>query len=153
MKSTFLLLAALLSPVLLSPLVAHAQSDDERCPQLPAGGGLAWEVSEGPDFLYCKAMRDGDGSQAFAVMLREESDFRGDRGLRDAAAVIDGHKVRWYRGDLAMPTNVLVRETLLELGRNSTAHIVVRARSEEQLAENRRLAEGLRFGGSAVGGD
>ena len=148
MKPKFLLLA-----ILLSPALASAQSDDERCPGLPPGGGLRWEVSEGPGFVYCKALREADGGQAFAVMLRAESGFRGERALRDGDAVIDGRKARWYRAELSAQPGILVRETLLELGRKRTAHIVVRAYSEAQLAESRRLAEGLRFGGTAAGGD
>lgn len=138
--------------VLLWPACAFAQASSENCPELPAGSGLDWDAAEHTDFVYCKAMR-ADGSQAFAVMLRAESSFRGERHLREESAVIDGHKVRWYRGEVAMQPGVQVRETLLELGRRNTAHIVVRATSEEQLAHSLRLAEGLRFRNTALGGD
>ncbi|TYT25456.1 hypothetical protein FZO89_03810 [Luteimonas viscosa] len=130
---------------------AFAQSATENCPDLPPGTDLGWEVVEGPDFVFCKAIRASDGTQAFAVMLGSESPFRPTRGLREEDAEIDGHDVRWYRGEVATRQNVLVRETLVELGRRNTAHIVVRADSEDLLAENRRLAEGMRFRG--VGGD
>src|SRR5690606_33559013 len=112
----------------LFPLGAMAQTAS-RCPELPAACGLSWQVMDGPDFTFCKAMRDGDGSQAFAVMLRPESSFRPDRSLREQEMVIDGHEVRWYRSELALEPDAIVRETLLELGRDSTAHITLRASS------------------------
>lgn len=130
--------------LLLLPSAAFAQSAGQ-CPELPPGTGLAWDAINGPDFLYCKAMRDGDGSQAFAVMLREDASFRERYSLREEEAVIDGHEVRWYRGDVAAGSNEIVRETLIELDGDLSAHIVLRATSEEQRAENQRLAEGLRF--------
>lgn len=148
MKSMSLLLAALLWPG-----HALAQSVAENCPELPSGSSLHWEALAGPDFVFCKAMRESDGSQAFSVMLRAESSFRPDRGLREDKAVIDGHKVSWYRGEVATRQNVHVRETLVDLGRKSTAHIVLRADSEEQLARNQLLAENLRFRPTSVGGD
>jgi len=148
MKSKYLLLA-----VLPWPGLALAQSVAENCPELPAGSSLHWEAVAGPDFVFCKAMREPDGTQAFSVMLRAESAFRPERALREEKAVIDGRKVSWYRGEVATQQNVHVRETLVELGRKSTAHIVLRADSETQLAENRWLAENLRFRPASVGGD
>src|SRR5690606_21323649 len=103
--------------------------------------------------VFCKAIRASDGTQAFSVMLGRESPFRPVREMREENARIDGHNVRWYRGEVATRRNVLVRETLVDLGRRSSAHIVVRADSEDLLAENRRLAERLRFRATAVGGD
>lgn len=132
---------------------ATAQAAEENCPELPAGGALGWEVAHGPDFVFCKAVNEADGSQAFSVMIGPDPLFRPERALRDDAAVIDGHKVRWYRGDVATRRDVHVRETLVELGRRSNAHIVVRADSEERLARNRQLAEAMRFRANAVGGD
>lgn len=148
MKSMYLLLAALLWP-------GHvlAQSVVENCPELPSNSSLHWDALAGPDFVFCKAMRESDGSQAFSVMLRAESAFRPERALREDKALIDGHKVSWYRGEVATRQNVHVRETLVELGRKSTAHIVLRADSEAQLAENQLLAESLRFRPTSVGGD
>ncbi|MDH5832966.1 hypothetical protein [Luteimonas kalidii] len=127
---------------------AFAQSSG-RCPELPAGSGLVWETAAGDDFLFCKAMR-ADGHQAFSVMLRAESPFRERFKLREHEAVIDGHEVRWYRGDLAVQ-NALVRETLVELDDDLTAHIMVRVDDEQQLAESLRQAGGLRFSDTRMG--
>lgn len=133
---------------LLLPLQAFAQSGS--CPQLPAASGLSWEVSEGSGFLYCRALRQDDGEQVFSVMLREESPMRARMSLREERAEIDGHEVRWYRGDLA-DSGPLVRETAIELDDDLYAHIVLRAHDEAQLAESRRLAESLRFADTRLG--
>ena len=132
---------------------AVAQSADDACPQLPPGAGLVWELVQGPDFVFCKALDPGDGRQALSVMIGPDPVFRPERGLRDDAATIDGHKVRWYRGDVATQRELHVRETLVPLGRRRNAHVVVRADSESMLARNRELAEALRFDQAAVGGD
>ena len=120
------------------------------CPELPASSGLSWESSAGEDFLYCKAISAADGHQAFSVMLRAESPFRERFGLREEKGVIDGHKVRWYRGRLANE-DAIVRETLIELDDDLTAHIMLRVETEQQLADSLRLAETLRFGDSRIG--
>jgi hypothetical protein len=127
---------------LLLPLQALAQAGS--CPELPAGSGLAWQMSEGAGFLYCRAMREADGSQAFSVMLRSESPMRERKSLREEHGEIDGHEVRWYRGEIA-DQSAIVRETAIELEDDLFAHVVLRADSAEQLSESRRLAEGLRF--------
>lgn len=134
--------------ILLLPLQAFAQSGS--CPELPPAEGLSWEVSEGPGFLYCRAMRESDGGQAFSVMLRDESPMRERISLREERGMIDGREVRWYRGDVAT-SNALVRETAIELDEELVAHIVLRAASQQQLDESRRLAEGLRFADTRIG--
>lgn len=134
--------------ILLLPLQALAQSG--ACPQLPPAEGLSWEVSEGPGFLYCRAMREADGSQAFSVMLRDQSPMRERISLREERGTIDGHEIRWYRGDVTT-SNALVRETAVELDDDLVAHIVLRAVSQQELDESRRLAEGLRFADTRIG--
>ncbi|WP_202845616.1 hypothetical protein [Luteimonas saliphila] len=133
---------------LLLPLPALAQSVG-NCPELPAAGGLGWEATQGDDFLFCKAVRE-DGTQVFSVMLRAESPFRERFSLREEKGTIDGHDVRWYRGVLALQ-DAIVRETLIELDDDLTAHIMLRVETEQQLAESLKLAEGLRFHDSRIG--
>jgi len=135
---------------MLLPFPALAQSAP-RCPDLPVDGNLSWEVTEGEGFLYCKAMREADGMQAFSVMLRDKSPFRERFSLRAEKAVIDGHEVRWYRGDTALQPDAIVRETQIELDDDLFAHIVLRVETEEQRAESQRLAESLRFQGTWIG--
>lgn len=147
MKLGFLLLAGLLGS-------GHALAQGaENCPELPADADLSWEVTQRPGFVFCKAIRAADGSQAFSVQLGRNLAFRSERSLRAEEGRVDGHKVRWYRGEVATRREVLVRETVVELGRRSHAHIVVRADSEELLAQNLKLAEGMRFRATAAGGD
>lgn len=127
-----------------APFAAQATG----CPALPTSAALSWDKLEGPDFTYCKAMRE-DGEQAFAVMLRADAQFRTRRAHREGNQVwIDGHQVYWYRGEVP---NGIVRETLLELDRNSTAHIVVRAGNEAELAATQRIAERLQFQDNRLG--
>jgi hypothetical protein len=134
--------------VLLFPLVSQAQVRG-ACPTLPAGAALSWQVIDGHEYTHCKAVRDGDGNQVFSVTLRPEAGFRARRALRDGdAVVIDGHEVHWHRGEV---TGAVVRETVLELGRDSTAHIVISVRDEADLPQVRAQAEGLRFGDVRVG--
>jgi len=147
-RSSMSLKPLLCALALCLPLPALAQVPT-TCPELPASSGLSWESSAGQDFLYCKAMRE-DGYQAFSVMLRAESAFRERFGLREEKAVIDGHAVRWYRGQLANK-DAIVRETLIELNDDLTAHIMLRVENEQQLADSLRLAGLLRFGDSRIG--
>jgi hypothetical protein len=123
---------------------AFAQSTGD-CPSMAADSGMAWEKLDGPGFTYCKAIRNEDGSQAFAVMIGRESPFRPRRGDRAEQAVIDGHGVHWYRGEIAADPDAIVRETLIELDRNHVAHITLRADDEEQKAAAMRQVEALRF--------
>ncbi len=135
---------------MLLPFPAFAQPAP-RCPELPVDGNLSWEVTQGEGFLYCKAMREADGAQAFSVMLRDKSPFRERFGLREEKAVIDGHEVRWYRGDTALQPDAIVRETQIELDDDLYAHIVLRVETEEQRVESQRLAESLRFRDTWIG--
>jgi hypothetical protein len=123
---------------------AFAQSTGD-CPSMAADSGMAWEKLDGPGFTYCKAIRNDDGSQAFAVMIGRDSPFRPRRGDRAEEAVIDGRGVHWYRGEIAADPNAIVRETLIELDRNHVAHITLRADDEEQKAAAMRQVEALRF--------
>ena len=136
--------------VLVLPLHAAAQTAG-HCPELPAGSGLTWQAMDGPDFLYCKAIPADGGEQAFSVMLRQDATFRPKRSLREEEAVIDGQEVHWYRGEVATQPNVIVRETLLELPNKRTAHIMLRAVSDQQRADSQRIAEGMRFADVRLG--
>lgn len=123
---------------------AHAQTA-ATCPTLADDSGLRWEQLDGPDFTFCKAIRSSDGSQAFAVMLGSESPFRPNRSDRAEDVVIDGHVLRWYRSEVASDPNAIIRETLVELGRDRVAHITLQASSQEQKDEVMRQVEKLRF--------
>lgn len=140
MNAKILLAAA----ALLLAGAANAQSVS-TCPTLPANSGLAWETLSGADYTFCKAIRDEDGHQVLAVMITGEAPFRPSRSRRVQEAWIDGQKNWWYRGELSGTTSVEVRETLVELDRRHVAHISLRGRSEEELAQAMSLAEALRF--------
>ena len=120
-----------------------ARAADE-CPRLPNGSDLRWEQRDVPGMVFCKALA-ADGGERFSVTLGESLPFRPDGKLNVGRGSIDGRKVRWYRGGDAFLPGVVIRETLLKLGGGREAHIVIRAPSEEALAEWTLLVEGLRF--------
>jgi hypothetical protein len=128
---------------------AWAQSTAD-CPAMAADSGMAWEKLDGPGFTFCKAIRSIDGSQAFAVMIGRDSPFRPRRSDRAEPALIEGRQVHWYRAQLAADPDAIVRETLVELGRNHVAHITLRADSEQQKAATMRQVEALRFQGALL---
>lgn len=130
---------------LLAAGVAQAQSAGE-CPMLPGDSDLSWTAMTGPDFVFCKAIRDG-GDEVFAVMISKDSPFDPRRSDRAEKAVIDGHEMRWYRGEIASAPNAEVRETLIELDDGRVAHISLRANSEAELADALAGAQSLRFRG------
>lgn len=127
---------------------ARAQSTTERCPLLPAGSGLSWTRLDGADFAFCKALRDSDGGEVFAVMLAAKSPFKPARSNRAEEYSIDGHQGYWYRSQIAATPAAQVREALIELGDGRVAHISVRAPAPELLPELMRQAEALRFQGA-----
>jgi hypothetical protein len=143
-KIQFLSLACLSVAGLALAGAAHAQSTG-NCPTLAADSGLTWKQLDGPGFTFCKALRDADGSEAFAVTISEDSPFKPRRGDRAEQASIDGQNVYWYRSEVAAAPNVLVRETLLELEQDRVAHISMHAGSQEQLAELLRQVDAIRF--------
>jgi hypothetical protein len=130
---------------LLAAGAAQAQAAD-GCPQLPAGSGLSWKAMSGDDFLFCKAIRDSDASEVFAVTIAKDSPFEPKRVDRAEQATIDGHEAYWYRGEIASAPDAQVRETLIELGDGRVAHISLRAASQGELADALKEAESLHFG-------
>jgi hypothetical protein len=138
------LLRVALATLVLSPLCAFAQSTEAQCPTLPAEAGLKWELLQGPDFRFCRALR-GDDSEVFAVTISGDNPFRPDRGDRAEQGSIAGHQGYWYRSQLAGDPNLIVRETLVELDSGQVAHFSVRAQDEQQKEEAMRLIGEMRF--------
>lgn len=123
---------------------APAAGAAEGCPQFPDGSDLRWEQRNVPGMVFCKALA-ADGGERFSVTLGESLPFRPDGALNVGRGTIDGRKVRWYRGSDGFRPGVAIRETLFKLGRGREAHVVIRAPSEDALAEWIPLAENLRF--------
>lgn len=103
------------------------------CPALPADTGLRWEKLEGPGFVFCRALRSSDGSEAFALTLSQDSPFKPNRGDRAEESVIAGTQARWYRSEIAGDRDALAREALVELDSGQVAHFSLRASDEAQL--------------------
>lgn len=136
--------------MLLCAGTAQAQSAN-ACPQLPAAATARWEVQQGPNFVFCRAVEPGTDRQPFAVTIGREATFKPRRSDRIGdRVVIDGSRTWWHapQNDL---TGALVRETLLELPSGEYAHIIVRATDEAQLAQSLRDVEGLHFSDLRLG--
>ncbi|MGH8032269.1 MAG: hypothetical protein ACREO8_07885 [Luteimonas sp.] len=115
------------------------------CPSLPKDSGLSWKELARTDFTFCKALRDSDGGEAFAVTIAKKSPFKPKRTNREERTSIDGHQGYWYRSEVASAPTLQVRETLIELADGHVAHISVRATSPEQLSAVIQRAESIRF--------
>jgi hypothetical protein len=130
---------------LLAAGAAQAQSAGE-CPWLPGDSGLSWKAMAGDDFVFCKALQE-DGGEVFAVTISKDSPFEPKRADRAEEAMIDGHEMRWYRGEIASAPQAQVRETLIKLDDGRVAHISLRANSEAELSSALQQAQSLRFQG------
>ena len=133
---------AVLAVLVLAPGVAFAQSL-ASCPSLPADTGLRWEQLDGPGFVFCRALR-GDGSEAFAVTISDDSPFEPSRRNRAEPASIAGQQGHWYRSEIA-GQDVIARETLVEVNGGSVAHISLRAADEAQKTQVMQQVQALRF--------
>ncbi|MEP6633961.1 MAG: hypothetical protein ABJA62_07095, partial [Luteimonas sp.] len=116
-----------------------------RCPTLDANSGLSWKQLDGPDFTFCRAIRDSDGGEAFAITIGSESPFKPKRSDRAESSSVDGRDVSWYRGELANAPGALMRETLIDLGAGRVAHISLQAASQDQLTDSLKQVGALRF--------
>jgi hypothetical protein len=134
----------------LSAGSAFAQDAEAACPTLPDGSGLHWNELDNPDLTFCKALRDGDDVEVFAVVVSKTSPFSPKRSDREEKGTIDGQEIRWYRGQIATDPKVQVRETLLGLADGRVAHVSLRARNDDELAARLKLAEGIRFAGQRL---
>jgi len=140
------LLRSLPLACLLIAGAAQAQSAGE-CPSLPKDSGMTWKTLAGQDFVFCKAIRDSDATEVFAVTIASKSPFEPKRVDRAEKATIDGHDSYWYRGEIASQPDAQVRETLIELEDGRIAHISLHADSEASLANALKEAEALQFRG------
>ena len=93
-----------------------------------------------------------DGTQAFGVFIGEDSPFEPKGNNRAEVGTIEGQGIYWYRGQVAGDPTVLVRETLVKLGKDRVAHIWMKARNPQELAREMALAQGLRFSDSRISG-
>lgn len=128
---------------------AFAQSA-EACPSLPNDAGMTWKQLDGPGFVFCKAIRDSDQQELFAVTISGKSPFKPIRSNREERAVIDSHEAYWYRSEIASSPDAEVRETLIELNDDQVAHINFRANGPDQLAERLQQVQAIRFEGTRL---
>jgi hypothetical protein len=122
---------------------AVATTGATACPQLPAASGLNWIHKGSAGAEFCQALR-ADGSEAFGLYIASAASQR-PAGRRGEEGVIDGHKVRWYRGDLPSQPQVLVREAQFELDNGRTVRVWLHAADAQQLGTTLKIVQGLRF--------
>ena len=124
---------------------ASAQTADQEafsgCPVFPAeiAESLRWEAMRLPDMLLCRAIRIDDASEAFALTLSRESPFKPRRSDRAEIANLNGREVQWYRGEVPNEPKVLIRETLIQVGKNQVIHVFMRAKDADTLARHQQL--------------
>ena len=128
---------------------ASAQTADQEvfsgCPVFPAEISelLRWEAMRVPDMLLCRAIRTDDASEAFALTLSRESPFKPRRSDRAEVGNLNGREVQWYRGEVPNEPQVMIRETLMEIGKNQVIHVFMRAKDAEMLARHQQYVLSL----------
>lgn len=126
---------------------AIAQSAAPECPNLPkdVADSLSWQVLSTPEILLCRAMRNDNGKEAFAVTIGRSSPFKPDAARRDRETVIDGQKTFWYRSEIAGRPNEFNRETLVKVAPNHVAHVFIRTSDIEELGRYQEMVQNLQF--------
>lgn len=126
---------------------AIAQSSIPECPNLPkdAADSFSWQVLSTPEILLCRAIRNDNGKEAFAVTIGRSSPFKPDAAQRDRETVIDGHKTFWYRSEIAGRPNEFIRETLVKVAPNNVAHVFIRTSDIEELGRYQEMVQNLQF--------
>lgn len=116
-----------------------------RCPILSEtlSSELRWEAFSTPDMLFCKAVMEASGEEAFALTISRESPFRPRRGNRAETGVLAGSELQWYRGEISASPEELVREALIDTLDGQKAHIFMRAKNAETIARLQRMVENL----------
>ena len=115
------------------------------CPVLPTEIAelLRWEAMRLPEMLLCRAIRTDDASEAFALTLSRESPFKPRRSDRAEVGNLNGREVQWYRGEVPNEPQVMIRDTLMEIGKNQVIHVFMRAKDAEMLARHQQYVLSL----------
>lgn len=143
MRITSIIGAGVMSALLLCAAPALAQ-DGRQCPKLPNNSTLKWQEMRNPDLLFCKAL-DGNGEQAFSVMVARESPFNPTRSLRSESSRINGQDTWWYRTAIANRPELVVREAAITLPDGNIAYFNVQAASQDRLQDSFGVISGLGF--------
>ncbi|MGO1069884.1 hypothetical protein [Lysobacter sp. CA199] len=118
-----------------------------RCPFLPAGSGLQWELENGPDFDVCYAVERGTAKRAdkrirIGLYSGLYPNFEPLSRQILAEGRIDGRAVRWFRSS----GGAYARETLFS-PRSSryrwTFHVWIDAANATELRDTLRIVSQL----------
>jgi hypothetical protein len=145
-----LLLSTAVAGLILAGTAANTAAQSAvGCPSLPQDAGLSWNILRTDTALLCRAMKNDNGQEAFALTLSRRSPFRPESELREEQGRIQGEKFWWYRGEIAGRPKELVRETLVKLGRDQVAHVFIRSEDPATLSRYQAIVQGLQFDGGA----
>lgn len=147
---SFLPSIALAGLLLAGTATNAAAQNAAACPSLPVGTDLTWKVLRTDTVLLCRAMRDDNGQEAFAVTLSRKSPFKPDGDLREEQGKIQGEKFWWYRSEIAGRPKDLVRETLVKLNSDQVAHVFIRTEDPATLGLYQGIVQSLEFDGGAL---
>ena len=124
---------------------AAARGAAAGCPKLPAGSGLSWEYSQGPDFGVCYAHVAGSDENAFGIYFGYAPSFHPDQAKRIGDGRVAGKRVTWYRASNEDKPLPFARETLLKRDSGSVSHVWVQASSQQQLDQRLAILDQMRF--------
>ncbi len=143
-----LALSALFCVFHASAQSAPSVATDSACPMLPASdsnGGLSWASLRTDTAVLCRALRNDNGKEAFALTLTKKVGFKLEIDMREEQGEIQGRKVWWHRGEIAGRPTEVVRETLLKLDSNRVVHIYIRSGDAREVARYQQIVQGLQF--------
>jgi hypothetical protein len=151
MRARSMLVLAL--PALFCASGAFAQSAqpapaDSACPMLPVGNlesNLRWTSLRTDNALLCRALRNDNGSEAFALTMTKKVGFKLESDMREEKGNIQGQQVWWHRSEIAGRPTEVVRETLLKLSSDRVVHIYIRSGDASEVARYQQLVQTLQF--------
>lgn len=116
-----------------------------QCPSLDPSlsADLRWESFSTPDMLFCKAILESSGEEAFALTISPESPFRPRRNRRAEVGRLGGIELQWYRSEVLTAPQDIVREALITTADGRKAHIFMRATDADAVARRQRMVETL----------
>jgi hypothetical protein len=151
MRRHFPFLLALSAVLYSSSAFAQSAPVDADCPTLPAeASSLHWASLRTDGALLCRALRNDNGREAFALTMSKKVAFKLDSKSREEQSEIEGHKIWWHRSEIAGQPKEVVRETLVKLSSDRIAHIYIRSEDATEVARYQRLVQSLQFATSNV---
>ncbi len=129
------------------PINPPAAANDlaSQCPSLSAthSAEIRWEAISTPDMLFCRAVLQAGGEEAFALTISRDSPFKPRRSNRAEVGQLGGAALQWYSGENATSLQDIVREALVATANERKVHIFMRATDADAIARRQRMVESL----------